>query len=450
MNLCQLILKIQLNKVFELHEVWKYVDCMVSTLGELNLRDEYAILEYNAVLADAAKALSPVQHSAVLVRGKKGRGIVGILKMQILLHHLAEGADPVSTPVTSAMQTEVLRLRSNTPLDKAIEIIQERQPHAVLVINDQDTFEGYISAADFREMKSKMLISTQKEYIAPETIGEAVDLRDEFRIVSVNDTLDSASLLLRRPSVQFVLAKGSKKGIEGVLSVQHVLRIIAEGKLGRKEKIKRHMKTNLLRLREDTPLDIALDTIREREPDGVIVLDQENMFVGFLSPTDFRELSGHIVEEIEHDGTFTSLGPHLIRRYTNGQESPVVWTHLGSEIIVHTNELTVEQDGEVIYIEFPVETDQSGKQPVTIEFDLGNSESNANRSAAVQRNLETHEIIQEVWGKLVIEKTWEHVLEWIDASTPRRTVAGEFSVNQRGLLVTKPTSPAQKEVNAVV
>ncbi len=425
------------------------VDSMVSTLGELNLRDEYAILEYNAVLADAAKALSPVQHSAVLVRGKKGKGIVGILKMQVLLHHLAEGTDPVSTPVTSIMQTEILRLRSNTPIDKAVEIIQERQPHAVIVINDQDTFEGYISAADFREMKSKMLIASQHENVAPETIGEAVDLRDEFRIVSVDDTLDSAALLLRRPSVQFVLAQGPKKGIEGVLSVQHVLRIIAGGKLGRKEKIKKHMKTNLLRLRENTPLDIALDTIREREPDGVIVLDQENMFVGFLSPSDFRELSGHIVEEIEHDGTFNSLGPHLIRRYTNGQECTVVWTHLGSEIIIYTNELTVEQDGEVIFIEFPVETDQSGRQVVTIEFNLG-SESNSNRSATVQRNLETHEIIQEVWGKLVIEKTWEHVLEWIDASTPRRTFAGEFSVDQKGLLVTKPTSTTRKEVNAVV
>jgi len=422
---------------------------MVSTLGELNLRDEYAILEYNAVLADAAKALSPVQHSAVLVRGKKGKGIVGILKMQILLHHLAEGADPVSTPVTSIMQTEVLRLRSNTPMDKAVEIIQERQPHAVIVINDQDTFEGYISAADFREMKSKMLISTQKDNVVPETIGDAVDLRDEFRIVSVNDTLDSASLLLRRPSVQFVLAQGAKKGIEGVLSVQHVLRIIAGGKLGRKEKIKKHMKTNLLRLRDNTPLDIALDTIREREPDGVLVLNEENVFVGFLSPSDFRELSGHIEEEIEHDGTFNSLGPHLIRRYTNGQECTVVWTHLGSEMILHTNELTLEQDGEVILIEFPVETDQSGKQLVSIEFDLG-TESNSSRSATVQRNLETHEIIQEVWGKLVIEKTWEHVLEWIDASTPRRTFAGEFSVDQKGLLVTKPTSAAKKEVNAVV
>ena len=425
------------------------VDSMVSTLGELNLRDEYAILEYNAVLADAAKALSPVQHSAVLVRGKKGKGIVGILKMQILLHHLAEGADPVSTPVTSIMQTEVLRLRSNTPMDKAVEIIQERQPHAVIVINDQDTFEGYISAADFREMKSKMLISTQKDNVVPETIGDAVDLRDEFRIVSVNDTLDSASLLLRRPSVQFVLAQGAKKGIEGVLSVQHVLRIIAGGKLGRKEKIKKHMKTNLLRLRDNTPLDIALDTIREREPDGVLVLNEENVFVGFLSPSDFRELSGHIEEEIEHDGTFNSLGPHLIRRYTNGQECTVVWTHLGSEMILHTNELTLEQDGEVIFIEFPVETDQSGKQLVSIEFDLG-TESNSSRSATVQRNLETHEIIQEVWGKLVIEKTWEHVLEWIDASTPRRTFAGEFSVDQKGLLVTKPTSAAKKEVNAVV
>ena len=58
---------------------------MLSTIGELNLRDEYALLPHNAVLADVAKALSPVKNSAALIRGGKGKGIVGIVKVQMLL-----------------------------------------------------------------------------------------------------------------------------------------------------------------------------------------------------------------------------------------------------------------------------------------------------------------------------------------------------------------------------
>ena len=53
---------------------------MLSTIGELNLRDEYALLPHNAVLADVAKALSPVKNSAALIRGGKGKGIIGIVK----------------------------------------------------------------------------------------------------------------------------------------------------------------------------------------------------------------------------------------------------------------------------------------------------------------------------------------------------------------------------------
>ena len=59
---------------------------MVLTVGDLNLRDEFAILPYSSVLSDVAQAMLPVKNVAVLLRGKKEKhGIVGIIKKQDLL-----------------------------------------------------------------------------------------------------------------------------------------------------------------------------------------------------------------------------------------------------------------------------------------------------------------------------------------------------------------------------
>ena len=52
---------------------------MLSTIGELNLRDEYALLPHNAVLADIAKALSPVKNMAVLIKERKSRRVLLVL-----------------------------------------------------------------------------------------------------------------------------------------------------------------------------------------------------------------------------------------------------------------------------------------------------------------------------------------------------------------------------------
>ena len=83
-----------------------------------------------------------------------------------------------------------------------------------------------------------------------------------WRNANGNDNEDKAALLLRRPSVQFVLAKGGKSGIEGVLSLQDLLRIFSSKKNPRSERIKNHMKTKLLRLKDSTPIAKASALMR--------------------------------------------------------------------------------------------------------------------------------------------------------------------------------------------
>ncbi len=413
---------------------------MVTTIGDLDLGDEFALLPFTSVLADVAKALSPVRNSAVLIRGKKGAGISGIIKVQTLLEKLAENVDPLTVKASSIMLTNLLRIRVDIPLSRAVREITERKPDAVLVLDKSNTFVGYLSAGDFRKLSS-MIVGDSTEIRQPETIGEAVELRDEFRMVPVQERLDKVSLLLRRPSVQFVLAQDSKKGVRGILSVQQLLSIFAQKKNPHRETLKKHMRTNLLRLREDTPIQLAIETIRERRPDGVLVLGKDDTFSGLLSPDDYRTLKGLLPSEIEHDGTFDSLLPYLKEKMGSKENSTVVWTNNGSELVVKSDQMSLEINGLDLLLSVPVFCDQTEDQLVSICYTLGQQ---LNRISLVKRSLDCHEIVEDQWGLILIESVWSHVLSWIDSSVGKDDKEPQFAINHQGHLVTAKSADSSE------
>ena len=136
---------------------------MVTTVGDLNLRDEFAILSYSSVLSDVAQAMLPVKNVAVLLRGKKEKhGIVGIIKKQDLLSAIGGGHNPTVYRAKEIMKTNILRLRNDTPINVAIETIIKEKPDCVLVLkksedetNTSHEFHGYLSPNDFRIMKAR-------------------------------------------------------------------------------------------------------------------------------------------------------------------------------------------------------------------------------------------------------------------------------------------------------
>ena len=122
-------------------------DVMYATIGELTLKDEFALLPHSSVLSDVSKALTPVKNSAALIRSPKGKGVAGI-KAQGLLAALKQGEDPLTSRASKIMSTNLLRLRSDTPVEIAIEKITQLRPDAVLVIDVEGVFAGYLSAGD--------------------------------------------------------------------------------------------------------------------------------------------------------------------------------------------------------------------------------------------------------------------------------------------------------------
>ena len=407
---------------------------MYATIGELALKDEFALLPHSSVLSDVSKALTPVKNSAALIRSPKGKGIAGIIKAQVLLSALKQGEDPLTYKASNIMSTNLLRLKSETPIKIAIEKITELRPDAVLVIDADGVFAGYLSAEDFREMKTRFLVSDGVAKNPPKTIEEAVKLRDEFRLVPANSTLDKVSLLLRRPSVQFVLAQDKKKGVVGIISVQQILNIFSNKKNPEKEKIKTHMKSDLLRLRLDTPIIKAVEIIRERVPEGVLVIDKEGKFHGFLSPDDFRKLTTYVVPEIQHDGTFDSLMPFYIERISQGNGLPIVLTHTGSSIAIHDVRANVEEQTHALILNLDVSTVETGKTSLQFKFDLG-LVSSMSPSAKALRDIQAPPILQHVWGDLLINLSWLMITQWMDAGRNDSSSLLLYGMDENGKLI---------------
>lgn len=131
------------------------MDAVLSTIGEIELRDEFALLPHNAVLSDVAKALSPVKNTAALIRSPKAKGIQGVVKVQMLLKSLASGIDPMKVKASDIMGDDLLRLRADMPIEKALETISDRNPDAVLVLDSENVFVGFLSTEDFRLIKNQ-------------------------------------------------------------------------------------------------------------------------------------------------------------------------------------------------------------------------------------------------------------------------------------------------------
>ena len=208
------------------------------------------------------------------------------------------------------------------------------------------------------------------------------------------------------------------------------------------------MKSNLLRLRIDTPIVTAVEAIREREPEGVLVLDREGKFHGFLSPDDYRQLISLMPVEIEHDGTFSSLEPYLKNKVGQEHEGPVVWNYMGSELVVNNQDLAVTQSKRELNISIPVACDQTGSVKVNVTFDLGDCE-NPNRMSVANPIIQADDLIQNQWSKVFIENIWNHVLAWIDSSTPEGTYAGGFAIGESGELITTVANFSKEEADYI-
>ena len=424
-------------------------DAMLSTIGELNLRDEYALLPHNAVLADVAKALSPVKNMAVLIKGKKkSEGIVGIVKTQHLLAAIRQGHDPTRYLASNIMKKGIMRLRNDMPIFDAIRRISDGNPDCVLVLQQKEgskkrehEFVGYLSPEDFRSLGGAQNFYPY-DPIVPETVGEVlshekVSVKDEFSIVKSKTPMNRVAIELRRPTTQFVLVQSKKKGITGIVTVQSSLAHFSNRKMNPiRTPVEKCMLRNVLRLARNTPVDLAIEIIEERRPDAVLLLNNDKSFFGLLSPSDYEVLKKYGTPEFEHDNSIDNLQLLLRRELSGRKEVPVVWQHGGSDLLLRTPELSVKQKDHNLLVLLPVECDQTGFQIMTFRYYLG-SELQMEKKALADRSCDAPEILTKHWGTIIQRSIWYIVEKWMELDAPRGEVINGFGLSKEGFVMTR-------------
>ena len=429
---------------------------MSMMVSDLELRDEFALVTNSAVLSDVAMSLSPAKNKVVLVRAKKDKGIAGILKENKFLLACSKGLNPLKELARNHMSTDILRIREDTPFEIAINTIRERNPEGVLVLTKENKFLGYLSTADFREMGGEFPEPEKETPPPPGSVAEALELRDEFVLVPEKTNFAEIARKFTDHNTRVIMVRAKKdKGVAGIIPMQVFLQICAQGKDPRKEIARTHMLTNLMRIRDNTPINIALDAIEERNPDATLVLDIKNKFCGYLSPDDYRSLQqGRGVEVVDLPSSEPEIAPmppspqssdldiglldeliiqesnlahtiegdiisvdassittHIRDLISKGQDGPVIWSEDGSEVVVHTSSLSVEISDESLTASIEMSCDQCSRSAIVASFFLGKSDDLSNLNGVREQAPAGPKVLVGRWGRPFQDVVWLAMLE---------------------------------------
>lgn len=145
---------------------------MAGTISVLNLRDEFVFVGQKASFAEAAGVLAASSWSgggnAILIRDKKNKGVAGVITQQRFLQTCSTSINLKKTKVSKHMLTNILHLQDDTTMENAVRFMGEKNPDAVVILNREGTFVGYLSPSDYREALGKIKLAKSGKSVDPD------------------------------------------------------------------------------------------------------------------------------------------------------------------------------------------------------------------------------------------------------------------------------------------
>jgi len=385
-------------------------------ISDLDIRDEFASTPPESSLRDIAGILAKNEVKVILIVDKGKREVVGIITEQRFLQACATGVDPADSVAHDYMSTNILRLLGDTPLQAARDLIDEKEPDAVIAMADDRKFRGYLSPEDYRYLRS---LTKGAPVIppAPPVVISDVQIRDEFASLSPEATLRDVAKILAKNEVKVILTVDrDKKEVVGVITEQRFLQACATGVDPEQALAHDYMSTDILRLLENTPIQAVIDLVEEKEPDAVIVLTAARKFRGYLSPEDYRQLEGSPVQEkpplsddiitLTEDEVSTGVAKYI----SNDTNAPVIWAEDGSEIAIHSDSITVLQTDGFARFSVDLECDQTDREKIPVHFYVGPVDELNNLHASCEACPDGSAEIVGRWGRHLQDALWDGLL----------------------------------------
>jgi len=136
----------------------------IPMIGDMSITDEHKLVPLKTKMKVILNILKKEPSTAVILHDGKGKKmkIVGVITAEEVEAAINKGKKPKKLKIDDVTLTKILELPSNIPITKALEVIQNKGPDAVIVRNyESRDFAGFFSVDDFREAKD--IISQQKQ-----------------------------------------------------------------------------------------------------------------------------------------------------------------------------------------------------------------------------------------------------------------------------------------------
>ena len=298
---------------------------VLAVISDLNLRDEYASLEPKALLREVAKILAKNEVKVILLVDKSQREVVGIMTEQRFLQACATGADPAKTTASKFMSTNVLRLLSDTPIQTARNLIDKHQPDAVIALNSDRKFRGYLSPADYRQLEaSTSSLEEQEEEV------------DEYDLpVEEDEEIDTSSPDSNLTIKFHVSHDGS--GIGNIYSDE-----CPDGNpkvVGRWGPVFQETIWKIIQ-------ELAKGQLKGKGEIAAYSIGESGLSIYTNQSTSQFEISlDDLLQELRIE-----LG--------SGQEGPVIWVEDGAEILLYNSQIKIESSDGILSVDLPILCDQ--------------------------------------------------------------------------------------------
>ena len=123
-------------------------------VNDMVISDEYVLAEMDSDGRTISKLLIENKEEALLI--KEGDKVVGIVSVHSILRAIADGKVEVDLKAKDLMNTDILEVNENDALEDVLPEMYEKQPRAVVVIDENGKFVGYFSPKDCKLASIKL------------------------------------------------------------------------------------------------------------------------------------------------------------------------------------------------------------------------------------------------------------------------------------------------------
>jgi signal-transduction protein with cAMP-binding, CBS, and nucleotidyltransferase domain len=150
-------------------------------VGDMSITDEHAVVGGKATFSDVCQPFIKSRDAAILVENPKTGQIEGVVTLKDLLIMIAAGKNPAKEKISKYMRTKVIEMGISTPLSKALRMMAESQPDAVVIRDQNGGFAGFFSPDDYRDatrrLESHQMIAMRMQK-SKNALGEARSAED--------------------------------------------------------------------------------------------------------------------------------------------------------------------------------------------------------------------------------------------------------------------------------